>query len=122
MPSQPVGPDPLQAVRAPHKLKIEPSAIPDAIAVFEQALDQLWAKFGSGRDRFDQINWAGDHVSQVTAQKFNDRAHSDPNAAMAVLDGYRAQLQGVVDNLKALQQSYQQTEGNNAALWKGQQV
>jgi hypothetical protein len=109
-------------VSAPHKLKIEPSAIPDAINVFEQALDQLSVKLGYGEDQFKQPTWAGDHVSQATAQKFNDRAHTDPNSAMAVLSGYRAQLQGVVDNLKALQQSYQQTEGNNAALWKGQQV
>jgi hypothetical protein len=109
-------------VSAPHKLKIEPSAIPDAIGVFEQALDQLAGKLSDGTIFLNQQSWAGDHVSQVTAQRFNERAHTDANSAKSALDGYRAQLQGVVDNLKALQKSYQQTEGNNAALWKGQQV
>jgi hypothetical protein len=122
LPPQPVGPDQLQPVTGQHKLKIEPSAIPDVIAAFEQALDEVRGKLREANYGIDQAAWAGDHVSQVTAQKFNERASTDANSAKAVLIGYQAQLQGVVENLKTMQESYQRTEGNNAALWKGQQV
>lgn len=123
LPSQPVAPDMVQTVTAPHKIKIEPSAIPEAIKVFERALEQLTMSLDAGRfGGYDQPVWAGDHVSQVTAERFNNRASTEPNSAMAVLHGYRTQLTGVVEQLRAAEQIYQQTEGNNAALWKGQQA
>lgn len=111
--SGPVTPD---YASSPQQLSVEPSAIPAARAAFETALDkvtqQLAALAGTSTPA-----WAGDPVSHETAQKFNDRTHSDANSAVDVLKGYQKQLQGAVDALKATEARYRQVEGDNAALW-----
>ncbi|GLZ31502.1 hypothetical protein Lesp02_36900 [Lentzea sp. NBRC 105346] len=96
------------------KLKVDPSAIPQARAAFEHALDQLNTELKNNPDLFVRQPWAEDPVSSETAQRFNQDTTDN---ALKALDGYRLQLEGVIEQLKGIENQYRMTEGDNAALW-----
>jgi glutathione S-transferase len=96
------------------KLKVDPSAIPQARAAFEHALDELDKELASARFVLDARPWAGDPVSTETANRFNSETK---DKALQALLGYERQLRGVVDQLTQIENQYRMTEGDNAALW-----
>lgn len=96
------------------KLKVDPSAIPQARKAFEQALAEFDEKIVRAVDQLPATPWASDPISGETAKAFNELTS---NKALAALDAYKKQLIGVIDQLKAIEQQYILTEGDNAAMW-----
>lgn len=96
------------------KLQIDPSAIPQARAAFEHALEQLDKEIREALFTLNATEWAEDPVSAETADKFNKRTQ---DVALQALSGYQKQLKGVVEQLTAIENQYRITEGDNAALW-----
>ncbi|XVS64230.1 transcriptional regulator [Actinosynnema sp. CA-299493] len=103
---------------AQRKLSIEPSAIPDARKVFTDALNQLDGKLRVAIAQLRAKPWAGDPVSNETADRFNqDTFEAGDTAGLTALKAYREQLQLVVDQLTAIEADYRQVEGDNTASW-----
>lgn len=103
---------------AQRKLSIEPSAIPDARKVFSDALDRLQTRLDRAVTELEARPWAGDPVSNETAERFNqDTFQAGDSAGVTALKAYRDQLQGVVDQLTAIEADYRRVEGDNTASW-----
>jgi hypothetical protein len=96
------------------KLKVEPSAIPQARKAFEQALAEFDEKIVRAVDDLPTKPWAGDPISSETSKAFNDQTSEK---ALAALTFYKKQLVGVIDQLKMIEEQYRQTEGDNEAMW-----
>ncbi|GGP80885.1 transcriptional regulator [Saccharothrix coeruleofusca] len=100
------------------KLSVDPSAIPAARKVFTDALDRLDAQLYDARSALRAREWAGDPVSKETAQKFNqDTFEAGDSAALTAIFAYRDQLQGVVEQLTQIENTYRRVEGDNSAVW-----
>ncbi|MFE2757728.1 transcriptional regulator [Actinosynnema sp. NPDC059335] len=103
---------------AQRKLSIEPSAIPAARKVFVDALNQLEARLSDAMEQLQAKPWAGDPVSDETAQRFNQETfEAGDSAGLTALKAYREQLKGVVDQLTAIEADYRRVEGDNTASW-----
>ncbi|GLY48537.1 transcriptional regulator [Lentzea sp. NBRC 102530] len=96
------------------KLKVDPSAIPQARKAFEQALAEFEAKVTPAVDDLPTRPWAGDPISSETSKAFNEQTSEK---ALAALKIYKQQLTGVIDQLKMIEEQYRQVEGDNAAMW-----
>ena len=96
------------------KLKVDPSAIPQARKAFEQALAEFEGKIEHSVRDLPTKPWAGDPISSETSKAFNEQTSEK---ALAALTFYKKQLVGVIDQLKAIEQQYILTEGDNAAMW-----
>lgn len=96
------------------KLKVDPSAIPQARKAFEQALAEFEGKIERAVDALPTKPWAGDPISSETSKAFNEQTSEK---ALAALISYKKQLVGVIAQLKAIEQQYILTEGDNAAMW-----
>ena len=96
------------------KLKVDPSAIPEARKAFERAIDEFDAKIKRAVSDLPTKPWAQDPISSETSKAFNEQTSGK---ALAALNFYREQLQGVVDQLKMIEEQYRQVEGDNAAMW-----
>jgi hypothetical protein len=100
------------------KLSIDPSAIPEARKVFNDALDRLEAALANSVDAVQAKSWAGDPVSKETAEKFNQTTFdAGDSAALSAIKAYHKQLKGVVDQLTAIEADYRRVEGDNTAVW-----
>lgn len=103
---------------AQRRLSIEPSAIPAARKVFVDALNQLEARLSDAMEQLQAKPWAGDPVSDETAQRFNQETfEAGDSAGLTALKAYREQLKGVVDQLTAIEADYRRVEGDNTASW-----
>lgn len=99
-------------------LKIEPSAIPAARKVFEDALTALDTRIKMTSDTLRAKQWALDPVSAETAEKFNrDTFEAGDSAALTAIMAYRDQLNGVVTQLTQIEATYRRVEGDNVASW-----
>ncbi|MGZ3141813.1 transcriptional regulator [Lentzea chajnantorensis] len=96
------------------RLKVDPSAIPQARAAFERALDEFEAKIERSSDALPTRPWAGDPISSETSKAFNEQTSEK---ALAALVFYKKQLIGVIDQLRAIEEQYRMVEGDNTALW-----
>lgn len=96
------------------KLKVDPSAIPQARKAFEQALAEFEGKIERAVDVLPTRPWAGDPISSETSKAFNEQTSEK---ALAALTFYKKQLVGVIDQLKMIEEQYRQVEGDNAAMW-----
>jgi hypothetical protein len=96
------------------KLKVDPSAIPQARKAFEQALAEFDEKIVRAVDDLPTKPWAGDPISSETSKAFNEQTSEK---ALAALNFYKKQLVGVIDQLKMIEEQYRQTEGDNEAMW-----
>jgi hypothetical protein len=98
-------------------LRIEPSAIPEALSAFREAHDRIERKVAQLTNL--QVNrWAGDPVSGETAKMFTDRTNGGgADSAIACLTGYRDQLAAVIVSLQQTQERYLDVEGTNTARW-----
>ena len=99
------------------RLRIEPHAIPQALAAFREALDRITTKV-KDLHGLQINNWAEDPVSGETAQQFTQRTNGGgADSAMACLTGYQQQLQAAIKSLEASQAQYLADEGANTDLW-----
>lgn len=96
------------------KLKVEPSAIPEARKAFEHALDEFDAKIKQATLDLPTQPWAHDPISSETSKAFNEQTS---NKALTALNVYREQLVGVIDQLKMIEEQYRKVEGDNTAMW-----
>ena len=96
------------------KLKVEPHAIPEARKAFEHAIDEFDAKIKRAVADLPTKPWAHDPISSETSKAFNEQTS---NKALAALNFYREQLEGVVNQLKMIEEQYRQVEGDNTAMW-----
>ncbi|HEX2133447.1 MAG TPA: hypothetical protein VHH15_18010 [Actinophytocola sp.] len=99
------------------RLRIEPSAIPEALAAFRDAHDRVSRKVNelSGLPVND---WAGDPVSNETAAQFGQRTNGGgSDSAYECLLGYQKQLANAIESLELSEQQYLATEGTNSARW-----
>jgi hypothetical protein len=98
-------------------LRIEPSAIPAALAAFTEAHRRVTAKVNE-LGGLDIRPWAQDEVSNVTAKQFTERSQGgSAESAMECLAGYQLQLENAIKALEESQARYQAMEGDNAATW-----
>ena len=96
------------------KLKVDPSAIPQARKAFQHALDEFETKIGRSVDNLPTKPWAGDPISSETSKAFNDQTSEKALTALTV---YREQLVGVISQLTRIEEQYRLTEGDNEAMW-----
>ncbi|WP_063798914.1 PE domain-containing protein [Nocardia sp. NRRL S-836] len=96
------------------KLRVDPSAIPEARKAFEHALSEFDNKIKQAVEDLPTRPWAGDPISSETAKAFNQQTS---DAALTALATYRKQLQQVVDQLTKIEEQYRMVEGDNTALW-----
>ena len=98
-------------------LKIDPTAIPGALAAFRTAHERVAKKV----DELTGINiqpWAHDEVSAETAKQFEQRSTGGgADSAIKCLVGYRDQLKQACDSLQGAFDTYTAMEGDNSALW-----
>ncbi len=100
------------------KLSVDPTAIPEARKVFSDALNRLEPVIADAMQAVKARPWAGDPVSDETAQAFNrDTFERGDSAALTAILSYRDQLRGVVDQLTAIEADYRRVEGDNVAAW-----
>jgi hypothetical protein len=98
-------------------LKIEPSAIPDALKAFQTAHDRVEAKVKE-LSALPIHPWAHDEVSNETANQFTQRSTGGgADSAMECLTGYQKQLAAARDSLQDAYNGYMLREGENTALW-----
>jgi hypothetical protein len=101
----------------PQTLRVEPSAIPGALAAFTVAHERVARKVKE-LTGLDIRPWAKDEVSVQTAVQFTQRSQGGgADAALACLLGYEKQLAEACAALKRSQEQYQRMEGDNSALW-----
>jgi hypothetical protein len=96
------------------KLKVDPSAIPEARKAFEHALDEFDAKIKTAVRDLPTKPWAKDPISSETSKAFNEQTSGK---ALAALNVYREQIVGVIDQLKMIEEQYRKVEGDNTAMW-----
>ncbi|MDX8030027.1 transcriptional regulator [Lentzea sp. BCCO 10_0856] len=96
------------------KLKVEPSAIPQARKAFEHALDEFDNKIKNAIEQLPTKPWAQDPISSETSKAFNEQTSEK---ALAAMKFYREQLVGVISQLTMIEAQYRQTEGDNEAMW-----
>lgn len=96
------------------KLKVDPSAIPQARAAFEHALSEFENKIQQAVHDLPTRPWAGDPISSETSKAFNEQTSEK---ALTALKTYKQQLVLVIEQLTKIEEQYRLTEGDNAALW-----
>jgi hypothetical protein len=99
------------------RLRIEPSAIPEALAAFREAHHRVSRKV-------EQLSglpvnaWSADPVSNETATQFVQRTNGGgADSAYQCLLGYQEQLANAIASLERTQEQYLETEGTNTARW-----
>lgn len=98
-------------------LHVEPSAIPEALKAFQEAHERVSAKVRE-LGQLPIREWAGDPVSNETAQQFQQRSNrGGADSALECLKGYQAQLEAAIKSLQAAHDLYVQVEGDNVAQW-----
>jgi hypothetical protein len=98
-------------------LRIEPSAIPGALAAFRAAHDRVTRKV-SELSGLPVSSWAGDPVSGETATQFGQRTNGGgSDSAYQCLLGYQEQLANAIGSLERTRQAYLETEGTNTECW-----
>lgn len=101
----------------PQRLRIDPSAIPGALAAFREAHERVSNKVKELQGLQVQA-WSGDPVSFETAKQFSERTNSGgADSAIACLMGYQKQLQASMEALQASHDQYLAVEGTNTAQW-----
>lgn len=109
----PVGP----SYAGTQTLRVEPAAIPGALAAFRDAHLRVLEKV-TALDGLQVPRWAGDPVSGETADQFTERTNGGgEDSAIACLRGYEKQLANAIDALQKAYDAYVQVEGENTARW-----
>ncbi|GAA3021722.1 hypothetical protein LV79_001164 [Actinokineospora globicatena] len=98
-------------------LRVEPSAIPGALAAFREAHARVSEKV-TALDALQVPEWANDPVSGTTATEFTQRTNGGgDDSASKCLRGYQEQLQRAITALEQAERGYLATEGTNSAMW-----
>ncbi len=99
------------------QLRIEPSAIPEALSAFREAHDRIAEKVRE-LSTLPVNDWARDPVSNETAQEFTQRTNGNgADSAIACLTGYEEQLRNAIESLESARADYLAIEGTETARW-----
>lgn len=99
------------------QLRIEPSAIPEALSAFREAHDRIAEKVRE-LGTLPVNDWARDPVSSETAQEFTQRTNGNgADSAIACLTGYEEQLRNAIESLESARADYLAIEGTETARW-----
>jgi hypothetical protein len=110
---------PVTTVRySPVTLRVEPHAIPEVRAVFEDAVGELTYELNQLRqDGYIPEPWLGDPMSAMVQQAYNSRVMDAIDGPYHALVTYLGELTRVRDHLVAAEAEYTRTEGANAEMW-----
>ncbi|MET0135786.1 MAG: hypothetical protein ABW215_19570 [Kibdelosporangium sp.] len=104
----------------PQTLKVDPPAIPGARDAFLAAADEIDALVAQ-LNGMNTPAWAGDPVSQQTAERFETGAGDrGTQPAIAALRKYGDELRASGVALQNAYTAYVQNEGANTERWRGQ--
>lgn len=104
----------------PVHLRVEPQAIPQLRAAFDEALAIL-AKPVKDLGQVGRIHgaWMGDPKSAEVAAFYNDRVMDAPDGQYQALLRYQEELTRVRDQLRVLEERYREVEADNTAAFGG---
>jgi uncharacterized protein YukE len=96
-------------------LRVEPDKIGATKIAFQTALAGVTEHLRRISNAYQQP-WAGDPISQQTADAFNLRTTGDSySSAQAALQAYADQLQGAIDSLTESEKAYRDAEQASSA-------
>jgi hypothetical protein len=102
----------------PVSLQLQPEALPTVRAAIEEALTDLQVQLmlltNAG---FIPEPWMGDPISEDVRAFYNTTVMESKDGPLAALFAYQAELIKVRDSVKAMEDHYRRTEGDNVALW-----
>jgi hypothetical protein len=102
----------------PVTLRVEPHAIPEMRAAFDDAVDLLGSELTQLRENgYIPEPWLGDPMSAMVQQSYNSRVMDAPDGPYQALVTYLGELRRVRDHLVAAEAEYIRTEGTNSELW-----
>jgi hypothetical protein len=102
----------------PVTLRVEPHALPAIRAAFDEAISEVARAVHRLRtEAFIPESWLGDKVSAAVRQHYNLRVMEADDGPYAAFRAYEAELIKIHDSLKAMEDHYSRTEGDNTALW-----
>src|SRR5881227_168993 len=102
----------------PATLHLQPHTLPSVRAELEGALDELGIQLARlTRAAFIPEAWMGDRISEDVRVFYNQTVIESPAGPMAALIAYQTELTRIRDSVKAMEDHYRRTEGDNAALW-----
>jgi hypothetical protein len=99
-------------------LQLQPQSLPTVRTAFEEALNELGVQLAQlSRAGFIPEPWMGDRISEDVRVFYNQTVMESPDGSLAALLAYQDELTRIRDSLKAMEDHYRRTEGDNAALW-----
>ncbi|TWF74777.1 hypothetical protein FHX44_11659 [Pseudonocardia hierapolitana] len=102
----------------PEQLRLEPQAIPTVRAAVEEGLAELGTQLVRLRQQaIIPQPWMGDLTSEFVRNEYQQRVIEAVDGPLAAIRGFEAELTRILDSLKAMEDHYRRTEGNNTALW-----
>jgi hypothetical protein len=108
----------MPGIHPPVTLHVEPHALPAVRAAFEESLVELGTQIHRLRTGgLIPEPWLGDPVSAEVQEHYDTRVMKADDGPYAALKVYEAELMRIRDTLKATEDHYRRTEGENAELW-----
>jgi hypothetical protein len=99
-------------------LHVQPNALPAVRAAVEEGLTDLQVQLMRlTNGAFIPEPWMGDSISEDARVFYNTTVMESPSGSLAALVAYQAELTRIRDSLKATEDHYRRTEGDNVALW-----
>jgi hypothetical protein len=102
----------------PVTMHIQPHTLPALRTAYEDALGELNAHLAQlSRGGYIPKPWMGDRISEEVRVFYNATVMESQDSSLAALFAYQAELGRIRDSLKATEDHYRRTEGDNVALW-----
>lgn len=104
--------------QTPVALHVQPGTLPAVRAAVDDALAELATQLALlTRGAFIPEPWMGDPISEDARVFYNTTVMEAKDGPLAALFAYQAELIRVRDSVKAMEDHYRRTEGDNIALW-----
>src|SRR5947209_1726409 len=102
----------------PTTFQVQPNTLPAVRAAVEEGLTDLQIQLMRlTNGAFIPEPWMGDPISEDVRVFYNTTVMESPDGSLAALIAYQAELIRIRDSLKATEDLYRRTEGDNVALW-----
>jgi hypothetical protein len=104
--------------QSPATLHLEPHTLPSVRTAFDEALNDIGIQLAQlTRAGFIPEAWMGDQVSEGARVHYNAAVMESKDGALSALLAYQTELTRIRNSLKATEDHYRRTEGDNVALW-----
>jgi hypothetical protein len=102
----------------PDVMNIQPHTLPTVRAALEGAIGELNSHLAQlSRGGYIPAAWMGDRISEDARVFYNRTVMESQDGSLAALFAYQGELTRIHDTLKAMEDNYRRTEGDNATLW-----